>query len=77
VTTKGSGSRFQKTESGKFATTGAAGKGEAAAKPAPAPKTTKPKVAKSSKKQANGKDAVAQPAVEGAIPDVTLGAGPG
>jgi hypothetical protein len=48
ITTKGAASRFQKTEPGKFATTG---KGEATeAAPAAPAKATKPKAAKATKK---------------------------
>jgi hypothetical protein len=65
LNTKGKDSRFQKTEPGKFAATGATGKASAGeSHPAPTPKTTKPKTAKGSKKKPVEKKATAQPAAE-------------
>jgi hypothetical protein len=72
ITTKGTDSRFKKTEPGKFATTGATGKTEAtptAEKPKPTAKAAKPKTAKAAKKSAK-KTAKSEVAT---IPDGTPG----
>jgi hypothetical protein len=69
LTTKGAASRFQKTEPGKFATTGATGKTRAtstAEKPKSAAKTTRPK---SAKKPSGKKSAESTPAQAATIPD--------
>jgi hypothetical protein len=75
INTKGTASRFQKTEPGRFAATGTTGKAKAptAEKPKATAKakTTKPKAAKGTKRKAGGKKA-AEPTAP-AIPDGTPG----
>lgn len=73
VTTKGTGSRFQKTEPGQFAATAVARTTATADEPKPAPKTAKPKAAM--KKQAGKRAAKpkAEPTAAPAIPDGTDG----
>ena len=79
IATKGTASRFQKTEPGKFAATGQTGKAETtphAEKPKPTAqaKTTKGKTAKGTQKKPGGKK-TAEPTTTGAptIPDGTPG----